>query len=120
MANFFNKIYRELFIRESWRGYKKPAIHFKSVTVVNKTPKNDEVGERDFIIVVFQNKPLWALFRCPCGCHHVISLSLQKIHNPSWRVHKNLSNRPTLFPSVWQIKGCQSHFWIKDGRVYWV
>lgn len=120
MIKFLNKIYNKLFRRESLRKHKEPDIYFKCLTLVNKTPKNDEVGEKDFVMVVYQNNPLWALFRCPCGCHHVISLSLQKIHNPNWKVYKNLSGRPTVYPSVWQIQGCHSHFWIKDGRVYWV
>ena len=96
-----------------------PEILFKSISIINKTPKNDTVGKRDFIAVVYQNKPMWALFQCPCGCGKVISLSLQKIHTPNWTVRKNPSGRPTLHPSVWQNKGCCSHFWIKDGRVYW-
>lgn len=94
-------------------------IHFESILVVNKTPKNDAVGNRDFIEVIYQGKPLWALFQCPCGCGKVISLSLQKVHTPNWKVKKSKSGRPTLYPSVWQNQGCCSHFWIKDGMVYW-
>jgi len=120
MINFFNKIYQKLFGREPQRPYKEPDVYYKSLTVVGKTPSNDTVGEREFITVVYQNKPHWALFRCPCGCHHVISLSLQKVHKPSWHVYKSPAGRPTVYPSVWQVKGCRSHFWIKDGRVYWV
>lgn len=96
-----------------------PKIHFDSMLIVSKTPKNDAVGKRDFIAVIYQNKPLWVLFQCPCGCGKVISLSLQKIHTPSWTVRKSTSGRPTLQPSVWQNQGCCSHFWVKDGRVYW-
>jgi len=120
MINFLNKIYWKLFGREPRRQYKEPDVYYNYLTTLNKTPSNDQVGAKDFIVVVLQNKPLWALFRCPCGCRHVISLSLQKIHNPSWNVYKNLSGRPTVYPSVWQTKGCCCHFWIKDGRVYWV
>ncbi|MEA1099712.1 DUF6527 family protein [Escherichia coli] len=25
-----------------------------------------------------------------------------------------------MYPSVWLKDGCQSHFWIKKGRVVWV
>ncbi len=100
--------------------YKKPPIYFESVTVVNKTPSNHEVLDRVFIVVTFQCKPIWALFRCPCGCQHVISLSLQRIHKTFWKVNLNKEQRPTLNPSVWQIEKCHSHFWVKDGRIYWV
>jgi len=120
MINFLNKIYQALFGRESQRQHREPDVRYNSLTVLAKTPSNENVGEKDFITVVFQNKPVWALFRCPCGCRHVISLSLQRIHNPHWNVSKSSSGRPTVYPSVWQKKGCHSHFWIKDGRVYWV
>jgi hypothetical protein len=119
MIKTLYKIYQKIFGHQL-KKYKEPDVYFKTVTVVNKTPSNDEVADKDFILVIYQNKPLWALFRCPCGCRHVISLSLQRIHKPSWTVNKNLSGRPTVYPSVWQTKGCHSHFWIKDGRVYWV
>lgn len=97
----------------------KIKIHFNLVTVMTKTPRNNEINSKDFIKVVYHNKPIWALFRCPCGCDNVISLSLQKIHNPYWKVIINPNGRPTLYPSVWQIKGCKSHFLVRDGRVIW-
>lgn len=98
---------------------KKPKIFFKSISVVDKTPSNALVGDKDFIKVVHKGIPYWALFRCPCGCNCIISLSLQKMHNPRWMASKSQSGRPTLYPSVWQNKDCCSHFWIEDGRIYW-
>jgi hypothetical protein len=97
----------------------KPEVLFESISVVDKTPKNESVGDGEFIMVVYREKPIWALFRCPCGCGHVISLSLQNVHYPNWKVDKSLAGRPTLYPSVNQNNGCYSHFWIEDGRVYW-
>lgn len=131
MLNFLYKMFRELFGRESTRcgearptstksvQLTEPKVHFNSVIVMDKTPSNDAVGDKDFIMVVYKGKPLWALFRCPCGCRHVISLSLQQIHRPHWKVRKTSEGRATVHPSVWQKKGCCSHFWIRDGRVYW-
>jgi hypothetical protein len=97
----------------------EPKVHFETLTIVSKTPSNDDVDSKVFMKVVYKGSPIWALFRCPCGCRTVISLSLQKIHTPKWTVKNNSSGRPSLYPSVWQNKGCCSHFWIKDGRVYW-
>ncbi len=97
----------------------KPDVHFRSMSIVDKTPKNESVGKEDFIAVVYQNKPLWVLFRCPCGCGNVTSLSLQNIHKPNWTVKRSAAGRPTLYPSIWKNIGCCSHYWIKDGCVYW-
>ena len=98
---------------------KKPDVYYKTLSVLDKTPSNSSIGEKDFIIVIERGKFYWALFRCPCRCSNLISLSLQKDHNPNWTVKKTPAGRPTVHPSVWQNKGCCSHFWIKDGRVYW-
>ncbi len=97
----------------------KSKLHFTALKVVSKTLGNDSIGKDEFIAVVYENEPFWAMFRCPCGCGTVISLSLQKAHNPSWSVEETDTGRPTLYPSVWQNKGCCSHFWITDGRVHW-
>ena len=125
LQGFLEHIWRKISLQEESVDLKgksiptEPNIHFDSITKVNKTPKNCNIGKNNFIIVVYQQKPLWTLFQCPCGCEKVISLSLQRVHRPHWRVSKNKLGRPTLFPSVWQNKGCCSHFWIKDGKVYW-
>lgn len=94
-------------------------VHFASLTVLEKTPPNNSIREKDFVVVVYQKRPYWALFRCPCGCGSVISLSLQKIHNPRWGITITGAGRPTLQPSVWRNNGCRSHFWIEDGYIHW-
>jgi len=96
-----------------------PPVYFERCEVVAKTPANASVRERQFISVVYQNEPLWSMFRCPCGCGDVISLPMKRPHNPRWRLALTVAGRPTLYPSVWRNNGCMSHFWIKDGRVYW-
>lgn len=121
------KTYNIIFSRETIaphnedisHGVTEPIMRFKSIMTVSKTPRNESIGDNEFTAVIHQNTPYWAMFKCPCGCGTVISLSLQKTHRPSWTVEKTKSGRPSLYPSVWQNKGCCSHFWIKDGRVHW-
>jgi hypothetical protein len=98
---------------------KLPPIYFDKLLLVDKTPTNDSLGEKQFIEIVYKNAPRWAMFRCPCSCGAVISLPLQIQHNPRWQVTESPAGRPTLQPSVWQNRGCLSHFWVKDGRVFW-
>jgi hypothetical protein len=97
----------------------EPPVFFRAVSVVDKPPKNEEVVERDFYFVLSANRPKWSLFKCPCGCGDVITLSLQSAHRPHWRLEKVESEHPTLHPSIWRDKGCMSHFWLKGGRVFW-
>lgn len=96
-----------------------PEVVFRKLTIVDKTPGNSSIGGADFIEVVYEGVPRWALFRCPCSCGTVISLPLQQHHRPRWTVSVSADGRPILHPSVWQNKGCMSHFWITDGRVFW-
>lgn len=94
-------------------------LHFNTVEVVDKTPSNASIENKQFVEVVYKNVPRWVLFRCPCGCGEMISLSLQKEHNPSWKLRTDALNHPTLWPSIWRNKGCMSHFWVKNGRIHW-
>ncbi len=97
----------------------EPPVVFPAISIVEKPPKNEGVFENQLYYVVSVNKPKWSLFKCPCGCGDVITLSLQSVHRPHWRLVKSPSGRPTLYPSIWRDKGCKSHFWLTDGRISW-
>ncbi|MBZ0188621.1 MAG: hypothetical protein K8F91_20415, partial [Candidatus Obscuribacterales bacterium] len=42
-----------------------------------------------------------------------------KVTSPSWRVDTSDEGLPTVHPSVRQIQGCLSHFWLKEGEIDW-
>jgi len=94
-------------------------ITFSSIECVDRSPRNEEVRLGHLYCVVNSDKRKWALFKCPCGCGSVITLSLQAVHSPRWQLTESVCGRPTLYPSVWRDKGCLSHFWLKDGRILW-
>lgn len=96
-----------------------PEVLFDDLIIVDRTPSNNLIGTKQFIEVVYNDVPRWAIFKCPCTCGNVISLPLQASHSPRWKVTQSQAGRPTLYPSVWQNKGCMSHFWIEEGRVFW-
>ena len=64
--------------------------------------------------------PWAAALICPCGCAAVIQLSLVPGGGPSWRLSRDWLRRPALYPSVWRVRGCRSHFWLRRGVVTWV
>jgi hypothetical protein len=96
-----------------------PSIAFSAITDIAAPPSNNTVQAGAFYRVMRHRQPKWALFLCPCGCREVVTLSLQAVHRPHWRVRSSEQQRPSLRPSVWRDVGCRSHFWIEDGRVYW-
>jgi hypothetical protein len=130
MFNWINKIILWLFKKSGKESTTKTGndfppnqgsqkYYFSSIVERESTPSNESIQENEFISVVYKKKPIWALFKCPCGCGYVISLPLQKPHKPKWTLSKSESQRPNVYPSVWQNKGCHSHFWIEDGKVIW-
>ena len=96
-----------------------PPVTFPQITHVEKPPRNEKVQKSVLYFVAPGRRPKWVLFQCPCGCQSIITLSLQRVHRPHWSLISTAANRPTLNPSVWRDVGCLSHFWIKDGRVFW-
>lgn len=92
---------------------------FHYCEVVKSPPPNDTIPHGKFIVVTPSKEPKWALFKCPCGCGHVITLSLTTRRTPQWQVRLEEGIYPTLYPSVRQLNGCLSHFWVKSGRIHW-
>lgn len=66
-----------------------------------------------------EDAPWAAGLVCPCGCGALIQLSLVTEDRPSWRAHTSEFGQVTLHPSIWRVRGCKSHFWIRDGRLIW-
>jgi hypothetical protein len=67
-----------------------------------------------------ENGYFWAAaMLCPCGCEDVIQLNLLKKARPCWSVEERPDGLATVMPSVWRRKGCQSHFYLRHGRVDW-
>lgn len=129
MLKFFRKIFELIFghknpneesnVNESTfpNTFEQEKIYFSTIAVTDKTPNADSIGKNDFIHVEYEGKSYWVMFRCPCGCNTLITLSLQKTHNPNWKLIQTENGRATLYPSIWQNRGCCSHFWINDGKV---
>jgi hypothetical protein len=59
-----------------------------------------------------------AVMLCPCGCNSKIHLNLLPGNKPTWSVSTKKGS-PTLKPSVWRKVGCESHFFLREGRIIW-
>lgn len=63
--------------------------------------------------------PWCALLRCPCGCRETLHLDLLPDVRPRWDIRCSPAGRASLTPSVHRIRGCRSHFFLREGRVDW-
>ena len=88
--------------------------HFR-VKILDDIP--DKIKEHS-IYVIGKGDPWLLIFLCPCGCGEELRLNMMEEEQPCWTL-KNEGKRFDLFPSVNRVKGCRSHFWIKQGKVVW-
>lgn len=72
------------------------------------------------LVLVKDGAEDWCVgFKCPCGCGKTIELLLPQDMKPRWTCSVDDTGRPTLHPSVWLKSGCESHFWVREGRIIW-
>lgn len=64
-------------------------------------------------------QPWSAALICPCGCRAVIQLSLIKNDDPRWTLSYDEIRSATLHPSIWRLKGCRSHFFVRRNEIIW-
>lgn len=60
-----------------------------------------------------------AALLCPCGCGRILHMNLLPDSRPCWSFMQHPDGSATLHPSVWRQKDCKSHFWFRQGRIYW-
>lgn len=60
----------------------------------------------------------YALLKCPCGCGDNIMLNLMKDSKPCWEVFFN-KERFSVYPSIWRKNNCKTHFWLREGKIFW-
>jgi len=87
--------------------------------IVREHPNPDKIVNGMILIVKDGQIEKWACFHCPCGCGQRIQLSLTQSRRPRWVVLTDWLSRPTVNPSIRQLSGCKSHFWIKRGQIEW-
>jgi hypothetical protein len=94
----------------------RPAILAR---VVNQHPTPQQLLVTVLSVVIDGGHTKWACLLCPCGCGDRIQLSLNPSRRPRWLVRIDWLERPTVEPSIHQLDGCRSHFWIRSGQIIW-
>lgn len=79
-----------------------------------------DVLESHTLYIVGESGFHWfAALLCPCGCQETLYLSLHKEGRPRWVVSQHWDGSVSLRPSVRRMVGCQSHFFLTEGRIRW-
>ena len=112
MSRFLTKLKRAWRSIPQWLGRR-----YRAEIVQNDLPERLE-KYRLYIVEEssFQER---AALLCPCGCSKTLYLNLIKEERPCWRVQVADKGLASLWPSVWRKTGCESHFWLRQGKVHW-
>lgn len=79
----------------------------------------DELDDKT-LYAVGEAEYLWfAAMVCPCGCGETLHMSLLPDERPRWKLIEHPDGTASLTPSVWRVKGCRSHFWLRRGMIKW-
>lgn len=79
----------------------------------------EDPAKRRVYLIGDPDLPWAAAFLCPCGCDELVQLSLMRNDDPSWIAGGKDGEPASVHPSIWRIRGCCSHFFIKNGRIIW-
>lgn len=108
------RLKRSWVIARSWLLHRH--IPF-NILYVLELPEALDAGR---LYVVGENGHQWfAAILCPCGCGATLQLNLQPDARPRWMLKVHWDDTPSLHPSVWRVKDCRSHFFLRRGLVEW-
>lgn len=89
-----------------------------SASTVSELP---ETLDGETIYLVGEGSHTWsAAMLCPCSCGEVVHLNLLPGARPRWRLTEQKDGTLSLYPSVWRLYGCRSHFVIRRSRIEWI
>lgn len=87
--------------------------------VIKECVHIDEKPLQDGILYVSRKYEI-AIHNCACGCKVETVTPLRMVDNTEGWVLTEDPNGPTLHPSIGNQKlPCQSHYWVKDGKIEW-
>lgn len=66
--------------------------------------------------IVLRGRPRWFIIGCPDGCGDKLPVNLDPRAGRAWRLDESSLS---VYPSVWRDTGCESHFIVWRGRIWW-
>jgi hypothetical protein len=111
------------FMALKWRYLRLWAKNYASNKRCFHSTKVEELPDEmraDQIYVVGEADHLWYVaMLCPCGCKATLQMSLMHGNRPKWHLTEHKDGMISLYPSVRRVKGCHSHFIIRQSKIYW-
>lgn len=102
-----------------WRRHHRGRPRIKrAVFYETRAELPKQIPQRELAIIGSYERPKWAIFECPCGRGHQLSVNLSPRQDPFWRLHLD-KRGPSLWPSVDSFTPYGCHFWLRRGRVSW-
>ena len=96
-----------------WLGFSEKSYRVHRVQGLPDDPQ-------PFFIYAISDPDAWlAALVCPCGCGHLIQLSLLQADSPRWSLQTDRGGKVSISPSVWRSLGCQAHFFVRGGKIVW-
>jgi hypothetical protein len=105
-----NQLWRRL---RRWLGIKE------SVAPTHVEDLPEALQPKQLYLVGKVCEPWSAALLCPCGCGAIIQLSLISDDDPRWKLSFDEGRAVTLHPSIWRIRGCGSHFFVRRNTIIW-
>jgi hypothetical protein len=88
---------------------------------VIRVPEEPTKGYPGELYVVEDAGVQWtAVMACPDRCGNLLHMNLLPDTKPLWVLTEEPNGTASLSPSVWRREGCESHFFLRNGRVKWV
>jgi len=102
-----------------WRRLVATLTLRRSLVVVEGDTLPDRLPLWNLMVARDRGEEWLVGMRCPCGCGQRLEMMVLKEIKPRWDVSVDKRGHVSLHPSVWLRDGCQSHFWVKSGKVVW-
>ena len=106
-------------VRKWWRDTWARLGPARRLVVIEGDSLPKSMPRRNLVLARDDGEDWCVGMRCPCGCGDVIELLVIDEAKPRWDISADQKGRPSLYPSVWRKTGCQSHFWVRRGRIEW-
>ncbi len=107
-------------LQNFWRFIKQ---HLWRKELLFKVYRVDDLPEKlisSRLYVIGEGDYLWyAAMLCPCNCKAILHMNLSPDDRPKWSLSTDVYDNATLKPSIWRKVGCKSHFWLREGKIYW-